>query len=61
MLQQEAIYSKFYASQFEGTGLHIRRDFWFGSDGNCNTFLREYNAMLRLSSVLSQNGGCRGT
>jgi len=47
--------SEFIASQFEGVGLNIRRDFWIGSKGNCNTFLGEYNAIHRVSSVLSHS------
>lgn len=45
--------SEFLASQFEGDGLNIRRDFWIGAEGNCKTFLRECNAIHRVSSVLS--------
>lgn len=45
--------SEFLASQFEGNVLNIRLDFWIGAEGNCKTFLREYNAMHRVSSVLS--------
>lgn len=47
--------SEFLASQFEGVGLNIRRAFWFGSEGNCNTFHREYNAIHRVSSVISHS------
>ena len=47
--------SEFLASQFEGVGLTIRLEFWFGSEGNCNTFLREYNAIHHVPSMLSQS------
>lgn len=39
LIQQEALRSEFRASQFEGVGLNIRREFWIGSEGNCNVFV----------------------
>lgn len=46
---------EFLASQFEGVGLNIRRDFWIGFEGNYNNFLGEYNAIHRVPSVLSHS------
>jgi hypothetical protein len=36
-------------------GVNVRRDFWIGSERNCKTFLREYNEIRSVSSVLSHS------